>query len=186
MNKIHFSITQRVLYGRERDLASIIIDQIDLIDMLRIHELPFAQAESHPEIAGSYMSRQAWALYRSLASPLRQDFSRNGKLDLLCCSCCGLDGPCWPMRVRIKETDCSVIWCDFEQPQRRNLDCWDYSPFGPFEFDLWEYRSEVANLKHYFKKNYPYMRELQRINRQYRQPDSKILEIGTCITETNE
>lgn len=61
-----------------------------------------------------------------------------GKVALLGCEC-GEVG-CWPLFARVTVADSEVAWSEFEQPHRPAR---DYSEFGPFEFDLGEYRAAL-------------------------------------------
>jgi hypothetical protein len=58
------------------------------------------------------------------------DFRDQGKVTLLDCDC-GNSG-CWPLGVRIQRIADRVVWSEFENAYRP----WDYSRFGPFEFEL--------------------------------------------------
>src|ERR1700751_5540024 len=58
---------------------------------------------------------------------------------LLGCSCGEVD--CWPLTARISKTQSQVVWDRFRQPHRLNR---DYSSFGPFKFDLHQYRHAIV------------------------------------------
>lgn len=58
---------------------------------------------------------------------------------LLACDC-GEAG-CWPLEARVEPTDDTVTWSEFHQPHRPS---WDYSGFGPFQFDRSQYETAVA------------------------------------------
>jgi hypothetical protein len=60
---------------------------------------------------------------------------------LLGCTC-GEAG-CWPLMARIAKEEGHVTWHEFTQPFRPER---DYSSFGPFSFDLEEYRHAVAEM----------------------------------------
>ena len=55
---------------------------------------------------------------------------------------CGEVG-CWPLRGQIITQGDSVIWRNFKQPHRHNR---DYSRFGPFVFDIQQYKESIAKL----------------------------------------
>jgi hypothetical protein len=67
---------------------------------------------------------------------------------LLGCSC-GEVG-CWPLTAKISQAQRKIVWDSFRQPHRPDR---DYSPFGPFEFDLDQYRREVVALVSKFPAN---------------------------------
>jgi hypothetical protein len=63
-------------------------------------------------------------------------------VDLLGCSCGELG--CWPLNCRIERNAGTVVWDRFAQPHRPAR---DYSQFGPFVFDLDQYREAIAELE---------------------------------------
>lgn len=68
-------------------------------------------------------------------------FVENRRYYLLGCQC-GEVG-CWPLEAHIGITDGQVCWEDFRQPFREER---DYSFFGPFRFDLDQYRQAVSEM----------------------------------------
>ena len=60
---------------------------------------------------------------------------------LLGCDC-GEAG-CWPLEDRIVRSDRQITWEQFKQPFRPER---DYSSFGPFRFDIEQYRGSLAEL----------------------------------------
>lgn len=84
------------------------IDGEDLVDMVRGVELPFAQAEGHPGIAGAYAGLPA----RDYSPPSRHFWGeaeggrRDGRVVLLTCRDCGEIG-CWPLLARLARS-CST------------------------------------------------------------------------------
>jgi hypothetical protein len=66
---------------------------------------------------------------------------------LLGCEC-GEVG-CWPLEARIVVSDQKTAWESFRQPFRPER---DYSCFGPFKFDLEQYRRSVAELASAFQR----------------------------------
>lgn len=64
-----------------------------------------------------------------------------GRYYLLSCEC-GEVG-CWPLEARIISNEQQVSWEDFAQPFRPER---DYSTFGPFRFDLDQYRKAAFQL----------------------------------------
>jgi hypothetical protein len=65
----------------------------------------------------------------------------DGVVPLLGCTC-GEWG-CWPLLARIVVAEDSVTWTDFQQPYHKER---DYSGFGPFSFELRQYKSGLAQL----------------------------------------
>ena len=65
---------------------------------------------------------------------------RPGAAWVLGCEC-GEVG-CWPLTTQITVSDDTVTWSGFSQPHRTD---WDYTGFGPFEFDRTEYERAVAS-----------------------------------------
>jgi hypothetical protein len=67
-------------------------------------------------------------------------FSNRGHW-LLGCEC-GEAG-CWPLEARIVASEQQISWEGFRQPFRPER---DYSSFGPFRFDVEQYRGSLAEL----------------------------------------
>ncbi len=65
---------------------------------------------------------------------------------LLGCQC-GEVG-CWPLEAHILTTERQVSWEDFKQPFRQER---DYSSFGPFKFDIDQYRRAVSEMASAFR-----------------------------------
>jgi hypothetical protein len=120
--------------------VSILINGHNLIPMVRKHELPMAEAEGHANIAGSYSPRQREGFLKD-HNEIMAGTHRLPKLSLFCCGDCGELG-CWPLDVKITIEGDQVVWSDFEQPYRR--DSWDYSTFGPFNFDVDSYNKALT------------------------------------------
>jgi hypothetical protein len=66
---------------------------------------------------------------------------------LLGCEC-GEAG-CWPLEARIVTKERQISWEHFKQPFRPER---DYSTFGPFRFDVEQYRSCVEELTSTFSE----------------------------------
>ncbi len=71
----------------------------------------------------------------------RSTNSMGPKTPLLGCEC-GEWG-CWPLMAHITVTTGLVIWDSFEQPHRTTR---DYSGFGPFQFDRYQYDEALRDL----------------------------------------
>ncbi len=67
-------------------------------------------------------------------------WKKKGGIYILGCQC-GEVG-CWPLFCKVTVESESVIWDRFKQPHRLDR---DYSGFGPFVFDLVDYKREVAS-----------------------------------------
>src|SRR5690348_5316878 len=117
MNIIEFRVVPTDLYYGPG--IQIWIDGQDFIEMVRRVELPFAQAEGRPNVAGRYTGLPA-----CVYSPPSRHFWGEGKpgddskLELLICADCGEFG-CWPLLARIEMGPTHVGWSGFEQPHRR-------------------------------------------------------------------
>jgi hypothetical protein len=80
-------------------------------------------------------------LYEYFMAESPSESTRSVGYYLLGCTC-GEAG-CWPLMARITREEGYVKWDEFTQlfrPER------DYSSFGPFSFDLEEYRDAVADM----------------------------------------
>ncbi len=64
-----------------------------------------------------------------------------GRIFLLGCDC-GEVG-CWPLVCRLTTGDSEITWHNFEQPYRPAR---DYSSFGPFVFELKQYKEALRSL----------------------------------------
>jgi hypothetical protein len=122
----------------DAEVVRILVDGRDLVDLVRPIELPFASAEGHPEIAGSYdgLLPRDWV-------DLPEQYDDDDRAALLACASCGEPG-CWPLRARVEAVADSVTWSDFQQPHRPE---WSYASFGPFVFDRAQYDEEVARVR---------------------------------------
>ena len=114
MDIIEFRIDSTTEYPT----IKIIINQRDLISMVKDYEMPFARAEDHPDIAGGYMGLSPdLALSPSthfFGEPDQGYFSFYERTTILVCGGCGEDG-CWPLVVKIKSSETTVIWHEFLQ-----------------------------------------------------------------------
>ena len=139
------------------DAVEIFINNRNLVDIVREVELPFAQQESKPDLAGSYVGLPPEDIFspsrRLLGEPSTyydHDHSED-KLAVLGCVC-GEPG-CWPLLVRITVEENVVIWDGFEQPFRSKGPYsisegraipWEYDLLRPFVFDKAQYLSELS------------------------------------------
>lgn len=116
----------------------IFINGQSLTDLVRSVELPFAELEGCPDLAGQY----DWLvdMYYEIQHLRTEDCM------VLGCNC-GIPD-CWPLTVRVSMADDIVCWSHFQ-----NWHCikgcaheWDHSASGPFVFDHQQYEAEVKNL----------------------------------------
>lgn len=142
MNKLELKIGPPGTEFPDAIVVQIWIDGNPLIDLLKVYELPFAQKEGNPQIAGAYMGFHPEDFLQHL-----EEVNEAGKTVLLDCTC-GVWG-CWTLFARISPSENRVIWSDFEQKHRRagSAQFWDYKDFGPFEFDRKDYEAQLEALK---------------------------------------
>ncbi|MFD0864044.1 hypothetical protein ACFQ1M_17645 [Sungkyunkwania multivorans] len=147
MNKLQIKIHKSTDGELSRSVAKILIDGIDLIELLNEFEKPFATKEGSPSIAGQYEGLSPTTLHKNLLNLTDNSNSKDNKSDILDCDC-GVWG-CWAFMTKIEIIDEKVIWTDFEQLHRgkESHTHWDYSQFGPFEFDETEYNHELEKIK---------------------------------------
>lgn len=150
MHTIHFEVLADG--GRDRPRQGtihLLINGVDLIDLVRTHELPFARSEGSPSIAGAYAGLPVSSVLCPNSSnhfwgeASSRLYKYGDKIQLLECEC-GEPG-CWPLICRITVRDEVVSWSDFEQPHRsrsRSQSVWSYEGFGPFLFRKQQY--EIA------------------------------------------
>lgn len=102
----------------------VLVDGVDLGELIRPIELPFASAEGNPELAGRYAGLH-WPrsedplllLQHYLGEPDPALSYYGGRTQVLGCDC-GEPG-CWPLACRIIASTTSVHWSDFQQAHRR-------------------------------------------------------------------
>lgn len=147
MDKLQFKIQCKKNVNYQIKTVIIYINEQNLIDLLKIYELPFAKKEGFENIAGGYDGISAETLLIHLTNPNEFDIDENGKVSILECEC-GCDG-CWPMKTKIIELKDKIIWTDFEQPNRTigSHNFWDYTNFGQFTFDKNNYYEQLDKLK---------------------------------------
>ena len=131
-------------------VVSVLINGVDLIEIVRKVELPFATKEGVPQIAGSYSGQCPYELFYELEE---KDNEKSRLCDtppeVLCCTC-GCPG-CWPLYVVIKKTENTVTWSKFRNPFRTECEnpdhVWDYTELRSFCFDRKQYENEMKKLK---------------------------------------
>src|SRR5258708_4976028 len=95
----------------------IIINGREFVEIVREAELPFAPAEGHPAIAGSYLYFGAFATFfparHFLGEPLHDWSDGPGRIYVLACTC-GIPG-CWALSAHVEVREREIIWSDFRQ-----------------------------------------------------------------------
>lgn len=138
MNTLQLTVIEDAECQPENYLVEISIDGKRLADILRDVELPQAERDGAPDIAGSYSSLDAeTTLYPSLhfLGEPRSIFTRGERVTVLLCQC-GCQG-CWDFVCRITINDKTVTWSDFAQTHRQ----WSYDMLGEFVFDREQYEA---------------------------------------------
>ena len=118
------------------------IDGVDLRDLVRPVELPFAEEEGSPGLAGSYAGIGAdadtrWPGRHYLDAPTDQWFE-DGDTRVLACGGCGESG-CWDLTARVEVDEDAVTWSGFRMGHRD----WDLRALGPFQFDRKQYEDAL-------------------------------------------
>lgn len=145
-NKFELSIESKDRYTNEK-IVRIKIDGLDLIQITREAELPFAKRDNQEDLAGSYdgiflawfpyaekeFSGTTWPWY-----PVEAD---KGVAAILSCEC-GEIG-CWPLYVNIQMDENRVSWSNFKQPYRKD---WDLKSIGNYLFRRDEYDLEILKI----------------------------------------
>lgn len=147
MDKLEFKIQDHQNDNYQFKSVTILVNGQDLVDLLKVYELPFAKKEGSENIAGAYDGLPPETLIKRLTTPDELDVDEYGKVSILECEC-GCDG-CWPMKIKIIELYDKILWTDFEQPHR-NIDShkfWDYTNFGKFSFDKNKYYEQLDFLQ---------------------------------------
>ena len=116
----------------------IIINGKSLIDFIKEYESKFDKT-----IAGGY----AEILNSDLDKQVLLGGKDNVWSNVLCCECGELG--CWPFQIKVKKKKYSYSWYSFRQPHRMKdspSGYWDYGSFGPFEFELNNYETEIKKI----------------------------------------
>ena len=155
MNKIEFIVKHEQAYdGTKYTTVNIKIDDIPLAEIMREIELPMAEKEGKPQLAGGYdaigipKNPEKYFLGQEVFS--YDDEEDEEKIEVQECAC-GSDG-CWPLLCKVEVGDKTVIWKDFEQPHR-SVDSaasyWDYSGFDGFVFGKEQYMEALKGIKEF-------------------------------------
>lgn len=145
MNKLDFEIRKDVI-NDYTTFSTQIIDNKNLIELLKDYELPLAKKEGSENIAGAYDGLDPKVLFANLTNSKDNQNQEIDKSDILGCEC-GSSG-CWTFMAKVIEKQDSVIWTEFEQIHRSkdSASYWDYSDFGDLEFNKDEYFKKVNEL----------------------------------------
>lgn len=146
MDTIEFKFKDSIIDYNRIKTVIILINGLDIIEKLKIYELPLAKKENAEQIAGGYDGLTPDELYTYLIDQNEIDKPEN-KVTILGCHC-GVIG-CWPIEINIIKESNKIIWTNFEQPHRSidSHNFWDYTDFGNFEFEIDNYYNELENLK---------------------------------------
>lgn len=122
------------------NVVEIYIDGVELAEIFRTIEIPYCEAEEHPDLAGDYGHVPAKCLYRDLIeATVEGSFSSQLGVYPLCCRDCGEPG-CWSVTFRVREDDEYVWWFGFEHEHRD----WEYNL--EFKFPKKDYSAAMAKL----------------------------------------
>lgn len=127
-------------YNNSKFTAVPVVNGVRLVELVAHYE-----REHGHNLPGAY-----GGVYRCdfTGDPFEQYFleasgnaSVSGRRWLLGCTCGVAD--CWPLEATIVRNERQVIWQEFSQPHRPKQ---DYSDFGPFLFEVEQYRQAVVEL----------------------------------------
>lgn len=139
MDSIEFRVTdQEYGTGRHRGVLPV-IDGVSLVVLARRVEEPAADAEGHPDLAGSYAPLVSEGLPREhfLGRPYLSWFD-DGDTVLLGCTCG--DWGCWPLTAMVRVDARFVHWSHFRTGHRD----WDLGDLGPFRFERRAYERALT------------------------------------------
>ena len=114
--------------------VAIFLNGVELTEILRDLEAPYAIDEGHPDLAGDYGHQTPEELYQNLTA-------WEEEVPLLCCAGCGMSG-CWSILVDIQRDDAFVYWTHFRQNHREH---WDYDL--SYQFPRSEYEAQLEQLR---------------------------------------
>jgi hypothetical protein len=139
MNRIEFVVKN----NDDVEFVDIFIDGVNLVEILKEHESPFAG-----RIAGDYMGLPPEIVFlpsrHFLGEPVYELDFYEGKSAILGCKCGVIE--CWPFVAKITVNEEMVTWSDFEQPHRGPESAggyWNYNQLGPFVFDRKQYEEAL-------------------------------------------
>lgn len=138
-------------WGSDHKAVEVYIDGKKLLDIIREIEVPYAEEEGNPELAGSYGHVSPESLYIDLCrtsleeDPNEQKSYYDGRVYLFCCRDCG-EVFCWTVSFRVKEDEEFVYWYDFRNMHR----WWGYNL--TFKFEKEDYQEAIWELWDLFEK----------------------------------
>ncbi len=120
-----------------------LVDGISLIERVSAfeHERGFIPAGGYGPLVPAWFNCGPLDRYFLGKFELDSTFVALEGVYLLGCNC-GEVG-CWPLLAHIETSGDIVTWSRFRQPFRRE---WSYTDFGPFDFNLKDYRQTLASL----------------------------------------
>ena len=122
------------------NVVEIYIDGVELVGIFRAVEIPYCEAEEHPNLAGDYGHMSAKNLYEDLTeATVEGSWSNELGVYPLCCRSCGEPG-CWSVTFHVREDDEYVWWYGFEHEHRD----WEYNL--EFKFLKKDYYAEITKL----------------------------------------
>ncbi|WP_387971248.1 hypothetical protein [Glycomyces rhizosphaerae] len=146
VNLAEFNVVGRVVADGPALVVGIWVDGVRLEELARPVELPFAEVEGKPDLAGSYEGLAAgddilWPSRHFLGEPSLSNFD-DGDTVLLGCTCG--DWGCWPLVADVAVTETAVSWSRFRNGHRGN---WDLKELGLFVFDRAQYEAALRGLE---------------------------------------
>lgn len=114
------------------EVVEIYLNGVELIEILRVIEVPYASKEGHPNLTGAYGHITPEELCKNLTE-------YETEVELLCCSGCG-DSGCWSILIDIEKDADYVYWKAFKHNHRE----WKYDI--SYQFDREAYEKELRRL----------------------------------------
>lgn len=140
-NEVEFRVVERLLADEPARVVGIWVDGVPLEEWARRVELPFAEAEGKPHLAGQYEGLAGddlrWPDRHFLGEPRLSNFD-DGDTVLLGCNCG--DWGCWPLVADVGVSEHSVTWSRFRNGHRA---VWDLKDLGPFIFTREQYEAAL-------------------------------------------
>jgi hypothetical protein len=144
MDVLEAVVVSRTRGDTEWEWVELRVNGRGLVELAREVELPFAERDGQPDLAGSYMGlspREALHPSRHLLDDpdLSLSMDDTSKTTLLACGGCG-EPMCWPLLADVEVREDVVRWSGFEQPYRPK---WGLSALGPFTFERPQYEAAL-------------------------------------------
>lgn len=119
MNRLELVVREYPERSADYQPVDILIDGDRLIDILKRIEMPYAEREDSPIIAGAYGSLPIKTTFLPSRHFLGEPcplLQHDDKTAILLCDC-GCEG-CWDFVCKITVSDWAVAWSDFNQVHR--------------------------------------------------------------------